>query len=161
VARFWRILRWVAIGIGGVIAFGIAATLVGVQIAQPPTALGVREGRLADCPGSPNCVSTQSTDARFALEPLPYTGSTIAAQQAIVAVLRAQPRAMILLEEPTYVHALFRSPTVGFPDDVEVYLDEATQMIHFRSAARMGRGDMGVNRARMEALRAELAAALP
>jgi uncharacterized protein (DUF1499 family) len=161
VARFLRILRWMLIGIGGIIIFGIVATFVGVQIAQPPTTLGVREGRLADCPGSPNCVSTQSSDSRFAMDPLPYTSSALEAQRAVVELLRAQPRAEIVGEEPTYVHAVFRSPTVGFPDDVEFYVDEASKLIHFRSAARMGRGDMGVNRARMDTLRAELAKVLP
>jgi uncharacterized protein (DUF1499 family) len=37
---------------------------------------------------------------------------------------------------------------------VEFVLDEQNNVIHFRSASRVGRGDMGANRARIEAIRA-------
>ena len=35
-----------------------------------PSNLGVNEGRLAPCPNSPNCVSTQSTDAKHGIDPI-------------------------------------------------------------------------------------------
>jgi uncharacterized protein (DUF1499 family) len=41
-------------------------------------------------------------------------------------------------------------------DDVEFRFDEATHTIHFRSAARSGHYDFGVNRKRMEDLRGML-----
>ncbi len=40
----------------------------------------------------------------------------------------------------------------GFIDDVEFYLLESENLIHYRSAARSGRSDLGVNRARMDRL---------
>ena len=40
-----------------------------------------------------------------------------------------------------------------FTDDVEFSLDEAAGVIHVRSASRIGHGDRGVNRARVEAIR--------
>jgi uncharacterized protein (DUF1499 family) len=43
---------------------------------------------------------------------------------------------------------------------VEFYVDEAAGLIHFRSASRLGEGDMGVNRQRMEMLTASLSAVL-
>jgi len=49
---------------------------------------------------------------------------------------------------------------MGFVDDVELALDPAHSVIQVRSAARVGVRDFGVNRARVEALRAALAAAL-
>ena len=42
-----------------------------------------------------------------------------------------------------------------FDDDVEFVVDEQAGTIHFRSASRAGRGDLGVNRRRMEAIVAE------
>jgi len=39
-------------------------------------------------------------------------------------------------------------------DDVEFWIDAPNQVIHFRSASRVGRGDLGANRARVEAIRA-------
>ena len=41
-------------------------------------------------------------------------------------------------------------------DDVEFLLDEGASVIHVRSASRLGRKDFGVNRARIEAIRARL-----
>jgi uncharacterized protein (DUF1499 family) len=41
-------------------------------------------------------------------------------------------------------------------DDVEFYFDGKAGLIHVRSASRLGRRDFGVNRARVEALRARL-----
>jgi uncharacterized protein (DUF1499 family) len=42
---------------------------------------------------------------------------------------------------------------MGFVDDVEFYLDETSQVIHVRSASRLGQSDLGVNRQRIEAIR--------
>jgi uncharacterized protein (DUF1499 family) len=39
-------------------------------------------------------------------------------------------------------------------DDVEFVFDDEAKTIHFRSASRTGYGDLGVNRARMEQVRA-------
>jgi uncharacterized protein (DUF1499 family) len=38
-------------------------------------------------------------------------------------------------------------------DDVEFVFDDESKTIHFRSASRIGYGDYGVNRDRMEAIR--------
>jgi uncharacterized protein (DUF1499 family) len=45
-------------------------------------------------------------------------------------------------------------PVLRFVDDVEVVFDDDAKTIHFRSASRTGYGDLGVNRARMEQVRA-------
>jgi uncharacterized protein (DUF1499 family) len=102
-------------------------------------------------------VSTQAEDALHRIEPIAYSGSMAVARDETIALLRAQPRAEIATTGANYIHAVFRSPTMRFPDDVEFYFDEATALIHFRAAARLGSGDMGVNRARMTQLSAELA----
>jgi uncharacterized protein (DUF1499 family) len=39
-----------------------------------------------------------------------------------------------------------------FVDDVELAVDPAEHVVHFRSASRVGRSDFGVNRRRMEEL---------
>jgi uncharacterized protein (DUF1499 family) len=41
-----------------------------------------------------------------------------------------------------------------YVDDVELYYDERAGLVHVRSASRLGRRDFGVNRKRVEALRA-------
>jgi uncharacterized protein (DUF1499 family) len=52
----------------------------------------------------------------------------------------------------------FRSLMLGFVDDVEFMVDEPQQLIHFRSASRVGYSDLGVNRQRMEEIRRRYAA---
>ena len=45
---------------------------------------------------------------------------------------------------------------MGFVDDVEFFLDENANVIHVRSASRLGNSDLGTNRKRVEAIRAKL-----
>ena len=48
-----------------------------------------------------------------------------------------------------------------FTDDLELALDTSARVIHVRSASRIGRGDLGVNRKRVEAIRAAMAGGSP
>ena len=52
-----------------------------------------------------------------------------------------------------YLWATFRSRIWRFVDDTELRLDAAGKVIHVRSASRVGKGDLGVNRKRVERLR--------
>jgi uncharacterized protein (DUF1499 family) len=117
--------------------------------------LGVENGRLAPCPDSPNCVSTQATDEEHGIAPIAYSGEMDAANATILAILQADPQFTIITNTPTYIHAEARTAVWQFIDDVEFSFDEAEGLIHFRSASRLGYGDAGVNRQRMEAIRTE------
>jgi uncharacterized protein (DUF1499 family) len=64
------------------------------------------------------------------------------------------PRATIVSEKQNYLHAEFRSKLLGYVDDVEFFYDG--DAIQVRSASRLGRRDFGVNRNRVERLRALL-----
>jgi uncharacterized protein (DUF1499 family) len=59
------------------------------------------------------------------------------------------PRTRVVQQGQRYLHAESRSLVFRFGDDVELLADEATGLIHFRSASRIGRGDFGVNRRRL------------
>lgn len=117
-----------------------------------PDNLGVENGRLAPCPSSPNCVSTQAEDPAHSIDPLAYTGSVEEAQTQILAILQSMERVAIVRNEPGYIHAEARSRIFRFVDDVEFTFDETAKLIHFRSAARLGQGDGGVNRNRMQGI---------
>ncbi len=58
--------------------------------------------------------------------------------------------------EGAYLAAEFSSPAFGFVDDLEIRIDQASGRLHFRSASRVGYGDGGANRRRVDRLRAEL-----
>jgi uncharacterized protein (DUF1499 family) len=142
------------------IGVGIAAVLITVVLAilarvvKSPANLGVRDGKLAPCPNSPNCVSTQSQDPRHQIAPIPYTTSVAEAKARILEVIRSMPRTTIITDDSTYVHAEFRTKGMGYVDDVEFTFDAAAQVIHFRSGSRLPYWDWGVNRERMEEIRA-------
>ncbi|MBK8902887.1 MAG: DUF1499 domain-containing protein [Anaerolineaceae bacterium] len=123
-----------------------------------PDNLGVENGRLALCPDSPNCVSTQATDEQHGIAPIVYDDETAAAHATLLAILQADPTYTIITDTPTYIHAEARTAVWQFIDDVEFTFDEAASLIHFRSASRLGYGDGGTNRQRMEKIRREFAA---
>jgi uncharacterized protein (DUF1499 family) len=121
--------------------------------ASRPSHLGVHDGRLAECPASPNCVSTQSSDERFRMEPMPFQGPPEEAMQRLRKILEQMPRAQIITADDTYMHVEFTSRVFRFVDDVEFLIEPDTQRIHFRSASRVGYSDFGVNRRRMQQIR--------
>jgi uncharacterized protein (DUF1499 family) len=121
--------------------------------ATRPTNLGVVDGRLAPCPSSPNCVSTQATDEQHQIAPIPFDGATADAIRRLKAAIATVPRMTVITEKETYLYAEATSLLFRFVDDVEFYVDSNARVIHFRSASRAGRGDLGVNRARMEKIR--------
>jgi uncharacterized protein (DUF1499 family) len=124
-----------------------------------PANLGVREGRLARCKRTPNCVSSQADpgDRGHYIEPIAFGGEPADAMAALRRALEAAPGVRVVAAQPDYLYAECRSRVMGFVDDVEFALDAAGGVFQLRSAARMGRRDFGVNRARIESLRRALA----
>jgi uncharacterized protein (DUF1499 family) len=107
---------------------------------------------LRPCPKTPNCVSTEATDAH-AIAPIRYTGKRDEAVQRLLSVLRSFPRARVVESTPDSVRVEFTTPLFRFVDDAHFVVDDATKTIRFRSASRVGRSDLGVNRRRMEDIR--------
>ncbi|NJN15385.1 MAG: DUF1499 domain-containing protein [Oscillochloris sp.] len=134
------------------IALNVVGLAIAARVVGEPATLGVHDGRLADCPASPNCVSTHANpdDREHYMAPLPLSGSAEAAAARIRAALAAEPKTAIVRDDGTYIHAVARSQLMDYPDDVEFLIDTNAGLIHFRSASRLGYGDGGVNRARME-----------
>lgn len=124
-----------------------------------PTNLGVQDGRLRACPGTPNCVCSYDSDAGHAIAPLSYTSTPAEAMAKLKAVVNAMERTTIVTESADYLYAEFKTKLMGFVDDVEFYCDPAAKVIHVRSASRLGKSDLGVNRQRVEAIREQLQAA--
>jgi uncharacterized protein (DUF1499 family) len=114
--------------------------------------------RLAPCPDTPNCVASDAPGAdhrveAFALDPRVEPAVAWAGVREAVAAL---PRTRIVDEAPGYLRAECRSRLFRFVDDLELELRTPEREIAVRSASRVGRSDLGVNRARVERLRALL-----
>jgi len=121
-----------------------------------PTNLGVKDGKLAACPNTPNCVSSQApdSDTEHKIAPLSYTASPTEAMTRLKSVIQSMERTEIIAEEENYLYAEFTSALMGYVDDVEFFLEPTTGKIQVRSASRLGQSDLGVNRKRIEAIRA-------
>ncbi|MTB50714.1 DUF1499 domain-containing protein [Lewinella sp. W8] len=105
---------------------------------------------LKPCPKSPNCVSTQSTQADKKREPIPYMGTMEEAKARLKTVIAGMPRTKLVKEEGNYLHFTFKTFPIPFIDDVEFIFDDEAKVIHFRSASRVGHSDLGVNSKRMK-----------
>ena len=118
-----------------------------------PDTLGADNGVLAPCPGSPNCVHTglrhpEGTQGMF------IEGRIVRSEMMprILEVVEAMPRTRVITSTDTYLHAEVRSQLFRFIDDLELLILTDRELV-VRSASRVGRGDMGVNAARVEELR--------
>jgi uncharacterized protein (DUF1499 family) len=116
-------------------------------------AVGLTSEGLSACPGSPNCVNSQSRADRHMIAPLVYQGSPEQAYEDLMAVVSGMERTTIITQSPDYLHVEFRSKWMKFVDDVEFWFPKNEKIIHFRSASRTGYSDFGVNRERMEEIR--------
>ena len=125
-----------------------------------PRSLGVHEGKLSGPKRTTNNVVSDGVEPSHTayVAPITFTGDGPAAMIKLVAVLQSLDRVTLVRSEPDYLHAEFRSKTMGYVDDFEARLDVAAQVIHVRSASRVGYGDHGVNRARVEMIRRKMAA---
>lgn len=118
---------------------------------QTPPPLGPVDGHLRPCPDAPNCVCSQApaSDAQHAIAPLGH-----ASWQALRRAIEVAG-GKIDRDDGRYLHATFTSRIFRFVDDVEV-LRDANGMLQIRSASRVGRSDLGVNRKRVETIRLEM-----
>jgi uncharacterized protein (DUF1499 family) len=161
--RIIRLLFIAAVVLGvALVAAGQAGQLRGT----PPSDLGVRDGRLKAPSATPNSVSSQAAlwpghpqAAYAAIAPLALRGDAPATLQQLQQLVASTPGGKVVEARADYVRAEFTTRWLGFVDDAEFWFDPATGVVQVRSASRLGREDLGVNRKRIEALRARLAAA--
>lgn len=119
------------------------------DLPPPPPAIEL----LAPCPETPNCVSSLAKDAGHRVEPLPLEGSPEEALARLREIVEAMPGATVDKVGEGRLAARFRSRIFRFVDDLEMAVDEEAGVVHVRSASRVGRSDLGVNRRRVEAIR--------
>ncbi len=92
------------------------------------------------------------------IAPLALKGDGPATIAKIKAIVEKMDGAKVFKSELDYLYAQFTSRLMKYVDDVEFWFDPAANAIQVRSASRVGRGDLGVNRKRIEAVRAALEA---
>ena len=133
--------------------------MLGSWSKQPP-GLGLTNGRLAACPISPNCVSSQAdpADAVHYVPPFRFDGNHAEAWRKLIAIVRSQSRVRIIHESDTYLHAECTTALMRFVDDLELLLSPTEQYIDVRCASRIGWSDLGANRKRVVSIRRQFEA---
>jgi uncharacterized protein (DUF1499 family) len=117
---------------------------------------GAARAHFEPCSSAPHCVSSQApeTDTRHYIVPFTFDGAPRGAMAALKRVVGAIPRTRLVTESADYLHYEFTSRVFKFVDDVEFYVDEAAKRVDVRSSSRIGWWDVGVNRRRVEQIRA-------
>ncbi|HEX4843842.1 MAG TPA: DUF1499 domain-containing protein [Limnobacter sp.] len=138
-----------------VLAMLTAAVFFGLgmysQTGSPP---GLQDGKLRPCPNSPNCVSSESAPsddhaiAAISLS-VPSGADPMIKVRDVVKFMGGE----VLEGTDTYLATTFTSAIFGFVDDVEFRLDQGSNLIHVRSASRVGYSDFNANKQRVEQIR--------
>ena len=115
---------------------------------------GMVDGRLKHCPDKPNCVNSEfESDTAHYVEPLVYAQQDSAQVMGRLKGVIVNMGGKVEKEESTYLAASFTSSLFRFVDDLEIRVDTDQNTVHLRSASRVGYGDNGVNRKRVEQLK--------
>jgi len=114
------------------------------------------DGRLRPCPATPNCVSSETSGDAF-IEPLrPADGGNLDELWREAVASLKELGGNIEQQDDEFVWTTFRSRLFRFTDDVELRKDDQAGVIQIRSGSRSGKSDFGVNRKRLDTLRARL-----
>jgi len=144
----------VLIIIAAITLFVIIAFLVLGLMSRSGEAYSLIDGRLKQCPDKPNCVSSEFvSDAGHYIEPLVYSADDAAQVLPELKTVIREMGGSIQVEQTDYLAATFTSSLFRFVDDLEIRIDADQKTIHLRSASRVGHGDLGVNRKRVELLK--------
>lgn len=156
----------IVIGLLAAVAAVWVAARLGAFSGHSPGNLGLREGKFKPPSRTPNSVSSQAglwpenPQREYAtIAPLALQGDGPATIARLAQLIQSIDGARIVERRPDYLYAQFTTRLMRFVDDAEFWFDPAAGVVQVRSASRVGRGDLGVNRARVEALRARLAGA--
>ncbi len=105
----------------------------------------------------PNCkVSMYPQDQKHHMEPWFYHKSREEVIKILLEVLDTESRVEIIEQQSHYIHAVFTIAIMKFKDDLELFLPEDENVIHFRSASRVGYSDLGVNKRRLRRIQRKL-----
>jgi uncharacterized protein (DUF1499 family) len=157
---------WLLIIIVSLAVLAVAAGQLGWLQGTPSADLGVREGKLKPPSVTKNSVSSQALlhpdhpqRNHAAIAPLAMRGDGPATLARIKVIVAGMPGAKVVRSDAGYLYVQFTTHVLKFVDDTEFWFDPANKVIQVRSASRIGRSDLGVNRKRIETIRAALAAA--
>ena len=161
-----QVIKWLFIVFFALIVGAISAGQAGLLQGKAPADLGVRQGKLKSPALSGNSVSSQ-TDLyqnhpqriHASIAPLAVRSDGPTTMVRLRGIVEAMDGAKLITTAPDYLYAQYTTRLMRYVDDVEFWFDPGNNVIQVRSASRLGESDLGVNRKRIEEVRAVLAAA--
>ena len=114
---------------------------------------GITDGKIAACGEKPNCVSSLSKEADFAIQGFEMAGDSGAKFLELVAALAEEEGVSLVKKTDSYAHLTYQSKIFGFTDDLELHLHPELGKVDVRSSSRVGYSDLGANRKRVEGIR--------
>jgi uncharacterized protein (DUF1499 family) len=131
----------------------VIALLVMGKMSTRGQAPGLVDGRLSRCPDKPNCVCSEyREDTAHHIHTLELSEQSAKSVKEKMVATITESGGVIATQQAGYIGATFTSPLFGFVDDLEIRFDFDAGLIHFRSASRVGYGDLGANRKRVNSI---------
>lgn len=133
---------------------GVASLFVLAFMSKSGVAPGLVNGILTKCPDKRLCVcSEKTTDKTNFIDPISLPNRQTLQPSKIIKTVVSNMGGKLQVETKNYLAFRFASSFFGFVDDLEIRIDSTQQLIHLRSASRVGYNDAGVNRTRTEQLK--------
>jgi uncharacterized protein (DUF1499 family) len=141
-------LKILAISIVVILIIWVGLRILISKTSAPPAHVAQGTQAVTECPVAENCFSSVGTN-----QPVPAIDSSDPNTDfaRLLNHVRADKRAKVITATDTYVHAEYRTPLMGYIDDLE--LEVTNGRIEIRSASRVGIKDLGVNLARIDQIR--------
>jgi uncharacterized protein (DUF1499 family) len=159
------IFKWLVIVVFVLVVSAISAGQMGLLQGTAPTDLGVHQGKLKGLSSTDNSVSSQADlyadhpQRKYSsIAPLAVRGDGPTTISKLKVIVEGMDGAKLITNAPDYLYAQYTTPLMKYVDDVEFWFDPAAGVIQVRSASRIGKSDLGLNRKRIEAVRAALTA---
>lgn len=133
----------------------LCAAALASLTAQAQTVPASAVAQVPQCSWTPNCVSSNGKPGEMKyIAPLKTAAGEKEPMKRLKEVVSAMPGAKLVVEQPFILKYEFTTPKMKFVDDVQFIFVPASGLIEMRSASRLGISDFGVNRQRMDSVRA-------
>ena len=144
-----KILLFIIVGV----VVSMTLLFVYYSLTQKAPQIVLDDGQLPRCPATPNCVCSEYASGDSSIAPISIDEKVNWSEiiQSVEAL-----GGVVVEQNDDYVHVTFTSTLFRFVDDVVLRIDRSNNLLHVRSAYRVGHSDMGVNRKRVESLRNQI-----
>lgn len=158
-----KIIKYIIVVLIVAVFLVVALGQLGMFSGSQPNDIGVVNQRLKKPSLTRNSVSSQAdlypdhVQREYAsIEPFSLKNNDVnSSMQHLSATLKMMPNLKIIEAKPDYIYAQAQTKVLKFVDDLEFWVNPVKNVIELRSASRLGKEDFGVNRQRIEAIRAK------